>query len=82
MLHMECAGTSAVSKNQKDKDKDKDTGGEKLPTENRMDEPSADVNVEITGAAQVAQQTNGEKTLKDAVKPKNKRKKKKFSGTS
>lgn len=62
----------------------KDSKGEKLSSETRLEEHSESVTlvsppIEV---AQAAQQANGEKTLKDAVKPKNKRKKKKFSGAS
>ena len=76
MSCMKCVGMSKVSKQTNSR-------GEKMSfSEDRLEEPSEVVNAEITEAVQVSQQTNGEKTLKDAVKPKNKRKKKQLSGTS
>lgn len=78
MLCMKCAGMSTASRQQKD------SKGEKLSSKARLEEPSENVNPvsPTVEAAQAAQQANGEKTLKDAVKPKNKRKKKQFSSAS
>ncbi|KAL5567090.1 hypothetical protein UlMin_030254 [Ulmus minor] len=67
-------GTSTASKKQEDDSRDEKASHEA----NQEELPEAVVNQESlpTKATQAAPQTKGEKTLKDAVKPKNKRKKK------
>lgn len=72
IVSVEHAGTSTSSKKQDESRNEKMSGVAKL-----LETPE-DVNLGSlpVEAAQAEQQTKGEKTLKDAVKPKNKRKKK------
>ncbi|KAM1342850.1 hypothetical protein ACFX2F_007117 [Malus domestica] len=73
MLGMTCAGMSMPNQ------KPEDSKGEETTSEAMPEEPPEDINPmpsSIEGA-ETAERTNGEKTLKDAVKPKNKRPRKK-----
>ncbi|OMO51126.1 hypothetical protein COLO4_37803 [Corchorus olitorius] len=58
--------------------KKKDSSVEERPSEAEGDKPSEDVNMNtsVVDASMTKMQSKGQKTLKDAVKPKNKRKKK------
>lgn len=71
LLYREHAGASTASKKQEVSKNEKMHGVAKL------EETTGDVNEGFlpVEAAQAEQPTRGEKTLKDAVKPKNKRKK-------
>lgn len=64
--------------------KQKDSRGEMKAPDVKSEEPNADVDPALSPMKTVGTtpQTNGEKTLKDAVKPKNKRKKKASSNTN
>lgn len=68
-------GTSTPSR------KEKDSRGENTSSEAKPVEPREDINIASSPieAAETVLRTSGEKTLKDAVKPKNKRKKKSSS---
>ncbi|GMY16245.1 exosome complex component RRP45A-like isoform X1 [Fagus crenata] len=61
--------------------KEKDSRGENTSSEAKPVEPREDINIASPiEAAETVLRTSGEKTLKDAVKPKNKRKKKSSTG--
>lgn len=64
--------------------KQKDSRGEMKAPDVKSEEPNADIDPALSPMKTVGTtpQTNGEKTLKDAVKPKNKRKKKASSNTN
>ncbi|PON89134.1 hypothetical protein TorRG33x02_149970 [Trema orientale] len=72
------AGVSTTSK------KGEESRNEKTLSEARLEEPPEDVKQGSLAveAAQPEHQTKGEKTLKDAVKPKHKRKKKQSSAAA
>lgn len=61
--------------------KEQDSRGENMSGEAKPVEPPEDINVSLSNieASETVLRTNGEKTLKDAVKPKNKRKMKSSS---
>lgn len=61
--------------------KEQDSRGENMSGEAKPAEPPEDINVSSSNieASETVLRTNGEKTLKDAVKPKNKRKMKSSS---
>lgn len=61
--------------------KEQDSRGENMLGEAKPVDPPEDINVSSSNieAAETVLQTNGERTLKDAVKPKNKRKMKSAS---
>lgn len=71
----EHAGTTMPSR------KEQDSRGENMSGAAKQVEPPQDINVSSSNieASETVLQTNGEKTLKDAVKPKNKRKMKSSS---
>ena len=63
--------------------KEQDSRGENMSGEAKPVEPPEDINVSSSNieASETLLRTNGEKTLKDAVKPKNKRKMKSSSAS-
>ena len=71
----EHAGTTMPSR------KEQDSRGENMSGAAKQVEPPQDINVSSSNieASETVLRTNGEKTLKDAVKPKNKRKMKSSS---
>ena len=75
---MKCAGS--IKKNTKQKD----SRGETKASEVKSEELNADIDPALSPMDTDGNKpkTNGEKTLKDAVKPKNKRKKKVSSNTN
>lgn len=77
-MHLKCAGLI------KQNTKQKDSRGEMKAPDVKSEEPNADIDPALSPIKTVGTtpQTNGEKTLKDAVKPKNKRKKKASPNTN
>lgn len=71
MLSINYAGTVTPKKKQQD------LVGKKKPSEVKPEEPPEDINPasSVVDATGTGTQKDGNKTLKDAVKPKNKRKK-------